>query len=256
VDKARPLLPSPHLILFDLDDTLCDYATARVKRLRLAFSLHLQPDSAGSNHDLPRLREETLDQMVSESIAMQAHGAEHFPTIMAKYGIDDESAAATAMEWYRSHPYLGLKLFPDAISTIDALRGETGNGERSTGRKIGIVTNGPAEVQRKKAALLGIFSIVDFVVISGEFGTWKPDRLIFDEALRLGGSAASDAVFIGDSIDHDMIGAAEAGVRTIWVNRHRHVWPTAMTDPDRVVGSLRDLLPILLPEFTAEERAT
>ena len=35
----RPLEPRPKAVLFDLDDTLCDYAAAREARLRRAFTL-------------------------------------------------------------------------------------------------------------------------------------------------------------------------------------------------------------------------
>ena len=33
----KPLDRQPELVLFDLDDTLCDYAGARTGRLRIAF---------------------------------------------------------------------------------------------------------------------------------------------------------------------------------------------------------------------------
>ncbi|MDQ3781024.1 MAG: HAD family hydrolase [Chloroflexota bacterium] len=248
--ERQPLQPLPRLILFDLDDTLCDYGTARLHRLKIAFTLHQRPNGAALHGVLPTLADETLERMVQESIAMQPHGADHFPVIMAKYGITSEPAAAAAMLWYRSHPFHNLKLFPDAVPVIQALRGGGGDGSLSRPRTIGIVTNGPAEVQREKVRLLNLLDNVDFVVISGEFGTWKPDRLIFEEALRLGGADAREAVFIGDSIDHDMIGAAQAGIRTVWLDRGSMQWPTDLAAADRVAQSLTDLLPILRPGST------
>ncbi len=245
VRDPQPLHPLPRLILFDLDDTLCDYGSARLQRLKIAFSLHQQPNCAPRHSELPTLADEILERMVQESIAMQPHGADHFPVIMARYGITSDQAAAAAMGWYRSHPFHNLKLFPDAVPTIHALRGRGGDGSPARPRTIGIVTNGPAEVQREKIRLLNLLDVVDFVVISGEFGTWKPDLLIFEEALRLGGADAREAVFIGDSIDHDMIGAAQAGIRTVWLDRGSMQWPTDLAAADRVVQSLTDLLPIL-----------
>ena len=35
----QPLDPTPKAVIFDLDDTLCDYAAAREARLRRAFTL-------------------------------------------------------------------------------------------------------------------------------------------------------------------------------------------------------------------------
>jgi len=250
VRELQPLHPLPRLILFDLDDTLCDYGAARLQRLKIAFSLHQQPNGVPRLGELPALADERLERIVQESIAMQPHGADHFPVIMAKYGITSEQAVAAAIRWYRSHPFHNLKLFPDAVPTVQALRVGGADGRHSRPPAIGIVTNGPAEVQREKIRLLNLLDVVDFVVISGEFGTWKPDRLIFEEALRLGGADARDAVFIGDSIDHDMIGAAQAGIRTVWLDRGSMQWPTKLAASDRVVQSLTDLLPILRPGST------
>ena len=87
-------------------------------------------------------------------------------------------------------------------------------------RPIGIVTNGPTEVQRAKLELLGIDRLVDFVLVSEEFGVAKPDPAIFREALRLAGVKPEEAIFVGDSVEFDMAGARAAGIPTVWVNRH------------------------------------
>ena len=49
-------------------------------------------------------------------------------------------------------------------------------------RSIGLVTNGPADVQRAKIDLLELWPHIDFAVISGEIGIEKPDAGIFAEA--------------------------------------------------------------------------
>ncbi|HET9662200.1 MAG TPA: HAD family hydrolase, partial [Thermomicrobiales bacterium] len=202
---VKPLDPQPDLVLFDLDDTLCDYAGARVGRLRIAFEL--AEECAGTTLTAP------MDEVVQESIRIQPHGVDHFPEILAEYGIDDPAAIEQATKWFVGHRFHGLQLFPDAIETLDVVRAG------KPGRRLGLVTNGPAEVQTAKIELLGILPHFDFCLISGVFGFWKPDRQIFEEALTLGKATQSSAVMIGDSPEHDMAGAEAAGILTIWIDR-------------------------------------
>ncbi len=235
-----PISPPPKLVLFDLDDTLCDYTGARALRLRLAFSLDLDPEVAGASSVARAERD--LDRMVDDSLALHPHGADHFPVLFRRHGILAEGAAEAAMRWYREHRFHGLRLFDDAVSTLAAVR-QAGTGAGV--QRIGLVTNGPAEVQRAKLELLGVTSLVDFAIVSEEFGAWKPDPSIFREALRLGDATAAEAVFVGDSAEHDMAGAHAAGIRSIWVNRTGRPWSTGAPSPDYEIPDLRSLLPLL-----------
>lgn len=238
VDTARTRIePTPRLLLFDLDDTLCDYATARARRLRIAFNLDRFAEVGATGRDIER--------MIADSLATQPHGTDHFPTLFSRHGIDDPRVADAAMTWYRDNRFHGLDLFADAAPTLAKLRLARDSSGRRVERRIGVVTNGPADVQRAKVELLGILDLVDFVVISGEFGAWKPDPAIFHEALRLGEATPEESVFIGDSAEHDMAGARAAGIRTIWMNRSGIVWNTAEPEPDQTVRNVAELVALL-----------
>lgn len=225
--------PQPELVLFDLDDTLCDYAGARVGRLRIAFGL--AEERAGVPLTAP------IDDIVQESIRMQPHGVDHFPTVLATYGIDDQGAVTAAIQWFVGNRFHGLQLFPDAIETLEAVRTARPH------RRLGLITNGPAEVQTAKIELLGIRPYFDFCLISGVFGFWKPDRQIFLEALRLGGVAAANAVMIGDSPEHDMAGAEASGIATIWIARNGRIWPDELPAPTFVASDLSGVRSLLAP---------
>ena len=233
----RPLEPPLRAVLFDLDDTLCDYAGARAERLRRAFSL--APNLAGDQHQFD------LDRMIAESIEMHPHGADHFPELFTRHGCHDPACAARAADWYRSNRFHGLALFPEAVNALRAARQPAGGG--ATRRAIGVVTNGPAEVQQAKVALLGVRDFVDFVVISGEFGSAKPDPEIFREALRRAGVSPHEAVYVGDSPEFDMAGARRAGMRAIWVNPRGDLWNDSDPPPDRVIRSIAELPRLLDP---------
>lgn len=237
----RPISPPPALLLFDLDDTLCDYAKARELRLRLAFSL--DPGAADGDGARTDKLGRDLERMIADSLAVQPHGVDHFPELFRRHGVDDPAVPEAAMAWYRANRFHGLELFADAATTLAALR--AGPAPGGGPRRIGLVTNGPAEVQQDKIELLGVGAMVDFVVVSGLFGVWKPDPAIFAEALRLGGAGADEAVFVGDSAEHDMAGARAAGIRSIWVNRTGRDWEGPEPAPDHEVRDLSSLVRLL-----------
>jgi HAD superfamily hydrolase (TIGR01549 family) len=215
---SQPITPPPTLVLFDLDDTLCDYAGARAGRLRTAFQsalAHLGDDA----------RSIDLDELVAESIAIHPHASDHFGTLLGRYGVIDAEVIQKTRGWYHTNRFLGLELFGGAVALLHSIR------DALPGRKIGLVTNGPAEVQRDKIALLDLLPSVDFALISGEFGTAKPDPAIFVEALRLGKAVADEAIMIGDSPEFDIAGARAAGIRAVWINRTGGPWPGSPPPP-------------------------
>jgi putative hydrolase of the HAD superfamily len=234
---AAPLDP-PRAVLFDLDDTICDYASARRERLRLAFTLHAD--------DAFRAREGLdLDAMIAESIETQPHGADHFPALFARYGIADPDQARAAAAWYRSNRFHGLDYFPEARDVLRAVREILSETPHVSERPLGVITNGPAEVQRAKIELLGVGDLVDFAIISGEFGVAKPDPAIFRAALDRAGVEPEEAIFVGDSVEFDMAGARAADIPPVWVNRHGQVWSEPGWRPVREIRSL-DEVPLLL----------
>ena len=223
------------LILFDLDDTLCDYAGARAQRLRIAFELAFTAAGADAAD---------LDSIIAESIRIHPHGADHFAELLSRFGIHEPEYAARSRRWYQTNRFHGLALFPDAHDLLLHAR------KARPERKIGLITNGPADVQRAKVELLQLDAHVDFVLISGEFGSAKPDRAIFREALRLGGATESHAIVIGDSPEFDIAGANQMGIRAVWINRTGLPWSHPAARPDHEVESLAELDLLLDPDLS------
>lgn len=214
----------PGVLLFDLDETLCDYAAARRRRLATAFRIALR--------DVPPDRWPALDALIDRSIAIAPHGDAHFPALLEEIGANDPAAIAAARTWFRQHRLHSLTLFPDTVPMFGALRAS------DPAARFGIVTNGPADVQCEKVATLGLTSLVETIVISGVVGVAKPDPAIFAIALdRLQGTA-TDAIYLGDAPAVDIAGAQAAGIRAIWLNRAGATWPPALPPPDAEVGSL------------------
>ncbi len=60
---------------------------------------------------------------------------------------------------------------------------------------------------------------MDFYLISAIFGAAKPDPKIFRAALEKANVKAEESVHVGDSLEDDVRGAYQAGIRAIWLDR-------------------------------------
>lgn len=66
---------------------------------------------------------------------------------------------------------------------------------------------------------MGLLQYIDLVIASAEEGISKPDRRIFEIALKRSGCKANNAIMIGDRIDNDIIPAKLLGMYTIWIKQ-------------------------------------
>ncbi len=124
-----------------------------------------------------------------------------------------------------------VTLFPEARPALEAL------GEHFV---LIAVTNGNADLEK-----IGIRELFDDVISAAMAGAAKPDRPIFDMAVKAGGASADQTLHVGDHPLYDVHGARDAGLRAIWVNRNGDQWPGEYHSPNgevQHVGELRDLL--------------
>ena len=89
---------------------------------------------------------------------------------------------------------------------------------KAKGYKIGMISNGFYEVQYRKMRSSNIEHFFDVVVLSDDIGVNKPDRRIFDHALKKAGAKAETSIIIGDNPDTDIAGAVAAGWQAIYFN--------------------------------------
>lgn len=117
--------------------------------------------------------------------------------------------------------------------------------------RLAIVTNG-GPAQRIKLAALGLADLRCAIIVSGELGVAKPDRAIFDAALRACDAASHEAVFVGDHPYIDIAAAAALGMATAWRIHHGRTppWPRELAAPRWTIAAI-DELPELLHEAAA-----
>jgi putative hydrolase of the HAD superfamily len=128
------------------------------------------------------------------------------------------------------------ELYDDALPVLRELK--------DRGFKIGITSNWESWLSELLVAK-NLSDLVDFAAISGVVGFEKPDRRLFEEAIRAADLPAGAMLHVGDSLVADVQGAMAAGLRAILLDRGgRRPKPQV-----RTVSSLRDLL--LLPDLAA-----
>ena len=109
---------------------------------------------------------------------------------------------------------LRFRAYPDAAPALLALR--------SLGLPTVVVSNWDHSLHERLAET-GLKPLVDGAVASAEVGHAKPERAIFEHALRVAGVDAASAVHAGDAPEEDVAGALAAGLRAVLVARDRAV---------------------------------
>jgi HAD superfamily hydrolase (TIGR01549 family) len=220
IDSTSPDRPAPRLVLFDLDDTLCDHEASLRVRLRQAFTVAFDGDPP-----------DNLPEIIEQSIEYSVFGTDHFADILRPHGVARKEWIERAIESYVSDRFLGLELFDEAVPVVETLR------ERV---QIGMITNGPSDIQRGKIERLGIGHLFPFILVSEEQGIWKPDPRIFQRAMELGEADPHETIYLGDNPEHDVGGAHAAGITSVWVNRFQRTWPGG-PEPHYEIDDLRQL---------------
>jgi HAD superfamily hydrolase (TIGR01509 family) len=93
--------------------------------------------------------------------------------------------------------------------------------------------------------LAGVAELFDTIVVSDAIGWRKPRPEIFEAALERLAVRASEALFVGDRADIDVIGAQRLGMPVAWVNPKHTPLPPGIGAPDYEIRDLAELGPIL-----------
>jgi HAD superfamily hydrolase (TIGR01549 family) len=123
----------------------------------------------------------------------------------------------------------GVRLFEDTIEVLKALR--------EAGLKLGLVTNADLPMWMRDLELdaFGLVEMIDVRLTAGDVGHLKPHPAPFNEAAKQLGILPEEAVFVGDRLQDDVIGARTAGMRAVWIRRASSSW----YEPDQGSEGLR-----------------
>ncbi|MFD2042897.1 HAD family hydrolase [Ornithinibacillus salinisoli] len=151
-------------------------------------------------------------------------------------GIDDNHIATELAERFpqerRNNPFV----FDDTFQVLHQLKEDY---------QLLLLTNGSPDLQRTKLELTpNLQDFFNHVVISGDFGSGKPDPAIFEYALSLLSVDKDEAIMVGDNLHTDILGATRTGIKSVWVNRKKNEQPENVSPSYEITG-LEDILTII-----------
>lgn len=217
-------MPPVDAVLFDLDDTLCAYRRSSAELLAISFE-RIGVDPLFTVEEYHASYDEHLG--VAEDVA--AFRERCFVDAAEANGRAPGRAREVARAYADERDQSAVDLVAGAREVVDALAGD---------HHLGLVTNGPPEMQREKLAATGLADAFDVTVFAGFDCAAKPDPEPFHTALDGLGVDGARAVHVGNSLTTDVPGAKRAGVRAAWL-RQDGVEPDPA--PDYVLDGLVDL---------------
>jgi len=219
-------------ITFDLDDTLWAI-TPVIERAeqRVHAWLEQRYPRLAERYDVEAMR--ALRVEVERRHPHVAHDLgflrrETFRIAALECGCDERAAdGAFALFMEARHD---LTPFDDVLPVLADLRRRY---------RLGALSNGNADLQR-----LGLDGYFDFALSAQEVGRAKPHPEMFARACTAAGAKSEEVVHVGDHPEHDVLGAAQAGLRTVWVNRDARPWQGEGV-PDAQIADLFELDAVL-----------
>lgn len=242
-------------VFFDLDDTLCGYWDAAKAGLKHTLdTIEIPGFTAEEFHEawVEEFRQFANDIKTSHwyEIYLTQGGVTRMELMrmaLQRLGIDNPELAFELGRVYGEERAKRLCLFDDAQDVL-----------RWVGQRFftGVITNGPADIQRQELRDLGIEDAFDVVLIEGEMGEGKPVPRVMRRAEKAAGCEGRKILMVGNSYRHDILPAMEAGWSTAWIRRPSDVPPTSSrnepealpeggVEPDATITNLEQLRELL-----------
>ena len=199
-------------LVFDVDDTLYEQIVPFENAFRSLFDIDIDMEKfyllsryySDVKFEASRNGEMTMDEY--HIYRIQEAGKD-----LGVY-LTDEQALNMQKEYKKNQQK--LKMSDITVSILELAK--------KNNVKLGVITNGPSEHQWVKVDALGVEKWIprENIIVSGDVGINKPDKRIFEvmqEKLQLD---AESLFYIGDSLENDIVGANNAGWKSIWINRY------------------------------------
>jgi len=220
------------LVLFDIDDTLLDEASA--KRVAAA-ALHSHVRVHSHVDEFVRLWTDVSERHYARYLRGevdfqgQRRARVHEAVDRTLSDADADDLFASYLRSYED----AWAPFSDVTDCLQALSGR---------HRLGVVSNGDAVQQRLKLEKLGIAHYFECTVVSDDIGCRKPAPRIFLEPCSRLRTSPEQALYVGDRYEIDVLGARAAGLTGVWLDRQglragHHLPP--------IISSLDDLRSLL-----------
>lgn len=180
-------------IIFDLDDTLyneIDYLKSAYKEIATAIT----KNSSGTFNEV---------SVYDDLWCFYTQKKDVFKELIVKYNLKN-IVKDDLLKLYRNH-YPSIKLSFENESLLNELQ--------NYGYKLGLITDGRSIQQRNKIKALNIEKYFEYILISEEFGSEKPNPANFNYFVDLFGKG--NFFYVADNVSKDFIAPNKLGWKTI-----------------------------------------
>jgi len=204
-------------VFFDLYQTLVRYQPSQEELEAKAlknFGINVTPEVL--RHPILTANEFIYQQIAKRPLSRRTREetmalyTEYQLIVLKEAGITVEEKVVLGLLGMMQQAKMDLVLFDDVAGTLDDLK--------KRGLKLGLISN----IEKDMTAtldMLGLSSRLDIVVTSQDAGFTKPQPEIFRYALKKAGVTPDKAVYVGDQYQVDIIGAQNAGMKGILLDR-------------------------------------
>ncbi|MEV8550948.1 HAD family hydrolase [Streptomyces glaucescens] len=199
-------------VVWDVDDTLFDYATADREGMRAHLAAEGLPDRhGGPERALARwkdLTERHWARFAAGRVSFEGQRRDRVRDFLERPLTDAEADAW--FERYLAHYEAVWALFPDVLPVLDAL---------AASHRHAVLSNSSLTVQDRKLRALGVRHRFEAVLCAAELGVSKPEAGAFLAACEALSLPPEQVAYVGDHPEIDGRGAAEAGLLSVWIDR-------------------------------------
>lgn len=229
-------LQSIDAIFFDVDNTLLNHSKAE----QTAFEqtcidcgiVQLKEDLSYATETYKRINEELWNAFRNNKLQASDVKVLRFELLCKELLATPNQSTEYIAEYYLSLYEQYWELMPFANHAIEFAKAHTA--------KVGLITNGFVQQQRNKIARFSWENVFTSVVISGEVGVSKPHPHIFARASELAMCSAERCLYVGDHFDVDIVGAHNAGWKSVWFQNAESTARTSGIEASATITSLKD----------------
>ncbi len=196
-------------VLFDLDDTLWPIVPVIARAEQLLFDwMREHAPAVTSQFTIESLRQQRLPAPIQKVLFGAEKGAN-----------DNAPAEELARDYvlYKLAARHAVTLFDDVEPVLARL-------QQRHRLLLGTVSNGFADLDK-----IGLARHFQTSIAAHSFGCAKPDPSIFQAACAALNVTPEETVYAGDDPLLDVVGAQQAGLRAVWINRFDRVLPAGVS---------------------------
>ncbi|XP_043913942.1 N-acylneuraminate-9-phosphatase [Protopterus annectens] len=230
-------------VIFDLDNTLIDTTGAGNKAILQVKSLLRAKFHCPDDH-INAICEKFQEKLLTESFRSTALNTDdarilHWDTAIREV-TGDETNGPLSTECYFLWKSTRMQYFSFSDDVQNMLT------ELRKSFKLLLLTNGAPQVQREKVEICCCQTYFDAVVLAGEHTEEKPAPSIFHHCCNILGVEPQVCVMVGDSLDTDILGGLNAGLKaTIWINNSGRALTEGSPLPHYTVSSVLEVPQVL-----------